>query len=323
MSCGFSPLESGLALAAAVGLDIAFGEPPNALHPVALMGKLIETLTRQRPQLISPISDFLYGLVVTIFCVGVAFWVGLILLRVSGGMALWAKVLLDAIALKPFFAVRALPDAATKVEAALAAEDIHGARLRLRSLVSRDPDLPEPLIVSAVVESVGENFCDSVVAPMFYFALLGLPGAAVYRAVNTLDAMIGYHGEYEWYGKAAARLDDLLNWLPGRLAGLLLCLGAALTAPRAKRSMSGARAWKVMRQQAPTTDSPNAGWSMAAMAGALAVRLEKPGHYRLNGGPDLPPREYIPAANRIYAASVALLVALLIAVLVAVGWAGH
>ena len=133
-------------------------------------------------------------------------------------------------------------------------------------------DLPQPLLVSATVESVAENTSDSFVAPLFYFLLLGIPGAIAYRVVNTLDAMVGYHGEYEYLGKFASKLDDVLNFIPARLTALLLVVAAFLS----KRSASAS--WRVALSDHSKTESPNAGWPMAAVAGALNVQLETVGH---------------------------------------------
>jgi adenosylcobinamide-phosphate synthase len=150
------------------------------------------------------------------------------------------------------------------------------AQQGLRSLVSRDTgDLSPALITSAAVESVAENAADSFASPLLFFLLLGVPGAVAYRVVNTLDAMWGYHGRYEYLGKSAARLDDLLNLVPARLSALLLAVAAPLTGG------SGQDALRVLWCDRSRTASPNAGWPMAAAAGALGVRLEKPGHYRL------------------------------------------
>jgi adenosylcobinamide-phosphate synthase len=146
-------------------------------------------------------------------------------------------------------------------------------------LCSRDPtELDEPLIVAATLESLAENASDSGIAPLLYFCIGGVPGAVFYRAVNTLDAMIGYHGRYEYFGKASARLDDLLNWVPARLTALLLLL-AGLVLGRDTR-----QGWRILRRDARKTESPNAGRPMATVAGLLRVELEKRGHYRLGDG---------------------------------------
>jgi adenosylcobinamide-phosphate synthase len=122
---------------------------------------------------------------------------------------------------------------------------------------------------------VAENTTDSFVAPWLYFAIFGLGGAVVYRTVNTLDAMIGYHGKYEYLGKASARLDDLLNLIPARIAALIIAAVSPLARENMKRSL------KVLFKEGHHTESPNAGLTMAAMAGALGVKLEKAGHYVL------------------------------------------
>ena len=143
---------------------------------------------------------------------------------------------------------------------------------------------------SSAIESVAEGLCDSVVAPLFYFLIFGLPGAFAYRAINTLDSMIGYRGKYEYLGKFAARLDDVLNYIPARLAFLFIVIAASL-------KKMGREAWQVARRDHTQTSSPNAGWPMAAMAGALHVRLEKPGHYVLGDGKEPKPDDIDRAVN--------------------------
>jgi adenosylcobinamide-phosphate synthase len=125
------------------------------------------------------------------------------------------------------------------------------------------------------VESAAENVCDSFVAPLFYFLLLGVPGAIAYRIANTYDAMIGYHGKYEYSGKFAAWLDDVANFLPARLSALAIIVAAWLC----RKDVS--QAWHIMLRDHKKTESPNAGWTMSAVAGALGVQLEKIGHYKL------------------------------------------
>lgn len=187
-----------------------------------------------------------------------------------------AYVVGGTLLLKTTFAMRRLAIEALKVGRALGREDLAAARAVLRSLVSRDTaQVDSRLAASAAVESVAENLCDSVVAPLLYFALLGVPGAVAYRVVNTLDALVGYHGRYEYLGKVAARLDDLLNLVPARVTALLIVLAAFVT------RQGGLRAWWSLLRYGGTTESPNAGRPMSAMAGALGVELQKVGHYRL------------------------------------------
>lgn len=185
-------------------------------------------------------------------------------------------IITGALLLKPTFSFRELGKTALEVKVLLARDDLEGARAKMRALVSRDTQsLGKPELVSATVESVAENTCDSFVAPLFYFLLFGVPGAVAYRVVNTLDAMIGYYGKYEYLGKFAAKLDDILNFIPARISGLLLVIAAPLCR-RDSRS-----AWQIMLRHHDRTESPNAGWPMSAAAGALKVRLEKAGCYNL------------------------------------------
>jgi adenosylcobinamide-phosphate synthase len=161
---------------------------------------------------------------------------------------------------------------------------------------------------SAAVESLAENLCDGWVAPLCFYLVGGLPGAWAYRAVNTADSMIGYRdGMLEQLGGASARLDDLLNLVPSRLAALAVVAGARLGGE------SGSRAWDVWRRDGGLTASPNAGQTMAAMAGALGVTLEKRGHYRLGDGP-APDVAVIDRAVGVFAAAagVALVAALVL-----------
>jgi len=187
-----------------------------------------------------------------------------------------AYVIVGALLLKYTFSLKELRRVALGVKELLMKDKLNEAYFELRSLVSRDTrGLPQPLLVSATVESVAENACDSFVAPLFYFLLLGVPGALAYRVVNTLDAMVGYHEKYEYLGKFASKLDDVLNFIPARLTALLLVLATFLS----KRKASAA--WQTMLSEHSKTESPNAGWPMTAVAGALNVQLEKVGHYKL------------------------------------------
>ncbi len=275
-------------LALAIAADALLGEPPGWCHPVVAMGRIIGAAERWVPP--SPVVSVVYGGVIALG--GAAgCWLGTRLAlrslrRRAAPLALAASVFL----LKSTFVIRALDDAASAVAAGLAAGSLDGARAALRSLVSRDTAaLDPPLVAAAAVESVAENLSDSFVAPLFWFAVLGLPGAVAYRFLNTCDAMLGYHGRYEYLGKAAARLDDAANWAPARLTALLLVLAAW------GRGADARAAWRVARRHHRRTASPNAGWPMSAAAGALGVRLEKLGHYVLGEGPR-PPAAAIPAA---------------------------
>jgi adenosylcobinamide-phosphate synthase len=249
----------------ALAFDRGVGEPPGALHPVVGIGRLIGMLERRAPR--SPRAQLAYGAAIVAASAGAAWGGSWLALRCAPWLAPYL--------LKSAFAWRALRQAGLQVAACLERDDLASARQALRALVSRDTaDLDAPLLAAAAIESLAENLSDSIVAPLLYDACGGMPVALAYRAVNTCDAMIGYRGRYEYLGKAAARLDDLLNLIPARLSALLLVVAAGRRARVAWRA----------RRSARTTPSPNAGWPMSAAAGALGVVLEKRGVYRLNDG---------------------------------------
>ena len=261
----------------ALALDILLPEPPNAVHPVVWMGKLISILERPLKRLGNAaalsLGILIAVLVPTLFAA--AAWLAAIALFALGDIPFLIGM---AALLKTTFAVRGLANAARETQRSIEDADIHLARHSLRGLVSRDAtELSEPLVAAAAIESVAENTTDSFIAPWLAFALLGLPGAFAYRAVNTLDSMIGYRGRYEYLGKASARLDDMLNLIPARLSALLLLLAGALS------GCPTGQGWRTALREHRITASPNAGWTIAAMAGLLSVSLEKPGHYRLGG----------------------------------------
>ena len=245
---------------------------------------MVTTIERFAPR--RPLVSFFYGCGLVAIVVGFAIVAAWVCMSVLASIHPIAYVLGGAIVLRSTFTVKGLSTAALHTERMLADDRLDLARESLRSLVSRDArSLGTPLVAAAAIESVAENTNDSFVGPWVAFAIFGVPGAIAYRAVNTMDSMIGYRGRYEYLGKAAARLDDLVNLIPARLsAGLLLAGGLLAGCPMG----SG---WRTMLQDRGRTSSPNAGLTMSAMAGLLGVRLEKPGHYCLgekfrDPGPD-------------------------------------
>lgn len=289
-----------LVLGLAAALDTAFGEPPRPLHPVVWMGKLISLLERLAPRG-GPPREFVYGLGMALLVTAVAVGVAAVVMAATRGVSDIAYVVVGALLVKGVSAVRELAASAERVRAPLAAGDLDGARHAVGAIVGRETAqlLPEQ-VASAAVESVAESATDAFIGPWLYFALLGVPGAVLYRAVNTLDSMVGHRGRYEWLGKASALLDTSLNFVPARVAGLLV-VAASFVAGR-----DGRGAWRVMWRDHGATASPNAGWTMSAMAGALGVRLEKVGYYAL-GDATRPPRpDDIRAATRVMWATAAL-----------------
>ena len=262
------------ALPLAWALDLAFGEPRSALHPVAWLGRALAPVGRALRDA-SAASAFSGGALVWLGCATAlgagAWWIQAQLLAASP----WLGVPLLALLLKPTFAWRMLRDEVAAVERALEGGVAEG-RARLARIVSRDVSaLDADAIRETAIESLAENLNDSLVAPLFWYAAAGLPGAVVYRCANTLDAMWGYRGRWEWAGKWSARADDVLSWLPARITALLLM-------------PLRAEAWRALPAEARRTPSPNGGCPMGAMALALGVRLRKPGVYALNAGAPSP-----------------------------------
>jgi adenosylcobinamide-phosphate synthase len=269
--------------AGAVAFDLLLGEPPNKFHPVVGLGKAIETASKRELPGDDNTVRLAYGaFMATVLpftltkaaLEGTAKWK-----RRNARIGLLARIYL----LKSSFSIRKLTREAKAVQKALDEGDIEKARERLSSLVSRDrSELDRRQIISATVESLAENLTDGIVGPLIAYAAFGLPGALTYRTINTMDAMIGYHeGHYEQLGKAAARLDDIVNFLPARLSALLIASTARIG------DGDPAQAFRTMWRDRTRTESPNAGWTMAAMAGALGVQLENPGRYVL-GDPTEP-----------------------------------
>lgn len=291
---GTTALCGVLVLLLALWIDRRWGEPPSALHPVVWMGHYL-AWCGQRTVRCPPAAAL--GLGALAWCAGAAvtalvalglqtllFWqIGRAALAM--GWAGWAgAVLLMACfagALKTTLSWRMLRSEVLAVETALG-ESLKAGRKRLSWLVSRDTAaLTASEVRESAIESLAENLNDSVVAPIFWFVLLGLPGAAVYRFANTADAMWGYRGirngqNWEWAGKWAARADDVLSWVPARITALLI----VVVTPRVT--------FKNLRAEARRTPSPNSGWPMAAMAIALGICLGKPGTYTLNASGRIP-----------------------------------
>ena len=266
-------------LLAALALDLLTGEPRNRWHPVAWLGRVLGLAFGAGPQT-GRLAPFLHGALVVIALAGATAWA---ISAIQAAMIPlgWFGLIVQAWLLKCSFSLRGLVGAARSVERSLASGDLARARAEVGThLVSRRTETLGPAaLASATIESVAENLTDSFLAPIVFYLVFGLPGAWAYRVVNTADAMVGYReGILEYLGKPAARLDDLLNLVPARLAALALVLGAALAGADA------ARALRVLRRDHARTASPNAGGTMAAMAGALGVVLEKPGAYRLGDG---------------------------------------
>jgi adenosylcobinamide-phosphate synthase len=248
-------------LAAALLLDAAFGEPPEHLHPTVWMGRAISAFEKRALRLKTPEARKRAGAVLALSLPGLVFLSTAAALNAAPRGLRWA---LGAVLTSTTLSMRGLAEAAEAVERELRAGRLEGARERVGEFVGRDTGgLSEAEVCRAAVESVAENTSDGVVAPMLYGLLFGAPGALAYKAVNTLDSMVGYRkGPYEDLGWASARLDDLANLVPARATVIVAAV-----------SGRPATALRTARKYGPLTASPNAGWAEAAFAGALGVRL--------------------------------------------------
>lgn len=270
-----------LILLGALALDAAFGDMPALFrripHPVAALGRLIEVLDDRlnRPQRSETTRAWRGGLAV-ILAAGLAVALGWLVMEFARSVSFgWA---IEMFAVAVLVAQRSLYVHVLAVARALDRHGLAGARMAVRQIVGRDPEsLDLAGVARAAIESLAENFADGVVAPVFWYLVLGLPGLFACKAINTLDSMIGHMSpRHRAFGAAAARLDSWMNFVPARLAGVLLALGAIITPFADPRS-----AFETMFRDARLHRSRNAGWPEAAMAGALALALVGP---RVYGG---------------------------------------
>ena len=267
-----------LILLCAIVADALAGDPARVYrvipHPVVMIGNAIAAFEQRLNQAsFTNLSRFLLGLGVSLGLVGATAIIAFLLSDALATMSVgWA---LEALLASTLLAGRGLYDYVRAVADALVLS-LEGGRERIAHIVGRDPaTLDTAGVARAAIESAAENFVDGFVAPAFWFAMLGLPGIVAYKTINTLDSMIGHRNErYEYFGKFAARLDDVANWIPARLGALSLAAGAALM-----RDASARRAWSTASASARQHRSLNAGWPEAAMAGALDIALAGPRQY--------------------------------------------
>lgn len=272
------------ALWIALLIDHAFGEPPARWHPVVWIGHYLGWIGRRIAPMGASVArtrPFIGGALAWGVGAVVVAGIGFAVERAVWRLPFWVTAAALGLLLKPLLAWRMLRTEVMAVEVGLGVS-LEAGRAQLARLVSRDvSQLSAAEVRESAIESLAENLNDSVIAPIFWFLLLGLPGAAVYRFVNTADAMWGYLGlrdgrDWTWAGKWAARADDALSWAPARITALLL------------HRLARRPGWCVVRREARRTPSPNSGWPMAAMALRLGVRLGKPGVYVLNADGRLP-----------------------------------
>ena len=244
-------------------------------HPIALLGRVIGFLERRlNREGSSERARFLSGLVVTLFVVFLTTYIGWYLSELARAVKLgW---IVEVVVVTILLAQRSLYEHVLSVARALGRGDIADGRVAVQHIVGRDTnELDKNGIARAAIESLAENFADGVVAPIFWYLVVGLPGVFAYKAINTLDSMIGYRSlEFASFGLVAARLDDVANWIPSRLAALILVVSAVFP-----YTADPSRAAGIMWRDSSKHPSPNAGWPEGAMAGALNLSLGGPRQY--------------------------------------------
>jgi len=280
-----------IAVMFALVLDLIFGDPKNRYHPTVWMGKLIgKSIPYVKSQ--NSITDKINGIlllvllitIVSILITSLSYSLKYLENLVSNGLYkilfMGASIVIVGILLKTTIAIKGMEEHASKIIDSISKNDLGGARVQLSMIVKRDTkNLDKQHVISATLESISENIVDGITGPLFYFSIFGLIGAFVYRTVNTADSMIGYKTEiFRNIGWFAANCDKILNFLPSRLTSLVMVFSCIVLKEDWKHSIH------IMKRDGPKTESPNAGYPMATLAGALGIKFEKMEHYVLGDG---------------------------------------
>lgn len=250
-------------------LDLIFGDPDWLPHPVRIIGKLISIVERlmrgNRKPWIEKTKGLLFGLLVITLGVLVTH----LILLTAGFFSQYLEISMSIIISYTVIAVKDMRVKANEVKFALQHEDLVLARSNLSMIVGRDTEnLDDKRIIKATVESISESICDGIVAPLFYLALGGPVLGIAYKIISTLDSMVGYKNEkYQYFGWFSARLDDIVNYIPARITGLLIVLSAFILGENGRKS------FKILFRDGKKHPSPNSGFPEAAMAGALEIEL--------------------------------------------------
>lgn len=286
-----------------MAIDWVFGEPPERFHPTVWMGEYILKVEKQVLGRNNKKTRKVFGAVLAISTILLftvpTYIIERILVTLTGDVT---YIIFASVALKTTFAVKCMHQYNTNLYSAIEEGKLEDARQQMTLLVRRDPwKLNQKQMISASVETIAEGIVDGVISPLFYFSLLGLPGAVAYRAINTLDSMIGYKDHtYIDLGFFSAKLDTAANYIPARITSLLLVVSALILGEDAMKSL------QILRRDHSKTESLNAGWSMSAMAGALGLELEKRGYYKLGDSIEELSTDHISRALRMHITSILL-----------------
>ena len=283
----------------AILIDLIFGDPKNRYHPTAWIGTLIAKfipIAKHQNSIFEKISGVLIIIVISsiviLLLLSLDFGISLIF---TDYLSLIISVIIGAILLKTTIAIRGMEKHAINVLESLENNNLNMARNHLSMIVKRNTtNLDKNHVLSGVLESISENTVDGITGPMFYYAFFGLCGAFFYRIVNTADSMIGYKNDlFKNLGWFTATCDTILNYIPSRLTGLMMIISAALLHNNWRHS------YKIMMRDGKKTESPNAGYPMAALAGALETKFEKINHYKLGDGEIILTKQHVISAINI------------------------
>ena len=292
-------IESIAIIGFAILIDLIFGDPKNRYHPTAWIGTFIAkltTITKNQNSTFEKIGGIIMIIIISSVVVlllsGLNFGISLISVDY---ISLILSIVIGALLLKTTIAIRGMEKHAISVLDSLESNDLDLARNYLSMIVKRNTTkLDKNHVLSGVLESISENTVDGITGPMFYYAFFGLFGAFVYRIINTADSMVGYKNDiFKNLGWFTAKCDTILNYIPSRLTGLMMVISAAILQNNWRNS------YKVMIRDGKKTESPNAGYPMAALAGALETKFEKINHYKLGDGEITLTRDHVLSAIKI------------------------
>lgn len=259
------------AIVAGFILDLIFGDPHWLPHPICLIGNLIGFLEKNLRRLLAPgkTALLLGGALMVVIVLSLSFAVPYALLTLAEQVNPWLRFALETIMFYQIFATKCLRDESMKVYTALHNNDLEDARVKLSWIVGRDTkELTAEEVTKGAVETVAENTADGIIAPMFYMFIGGAPLAFLYKGINTMDSMVGYKNDkFLYFGRCAAKLDDVANFIPARITGILMILASYFL------NMNAAGAWKIFWRDRYNHLSPNSAMTESVTAGALNIQL--------------------------------------------------